>query len=193
MEQYTDVDAYLVASERWPAEIAELRPILVGCGLTEEIKWGKPCYTHDDRNVVIAQEMKHFLALMLFKGALLDDPDGVLVEQGPNSRAARRIEFRSVDDVRRLAPTVERYVEAAIAVEDAGLEVAPAPEPELVAEFRARLDEDRDLAAAFEALTPGRRREYHLYVSGAKREATRESRIDSCVPKILAGKGLRDR
>ena len=188
-----EVDAYIGRSEKWPEEMAALRPILLGCDLTEEIKWGKPCYTHDGSNVVIIQEMKDFLALMFFKGALLKDPEGVLEEQGPNSRSARRIEFTSIDDVARLADTVEAYVKEALDVEEAGLEVGPAPEPVLVEELRDVLDEDPSLRAAFEALSPGRRREYNLYFSGAKQARTRESRVEKYRRKILDGRGLRDR
>ncbi len=188
-----DVDAYIAGSDGWPDVIAELRPILLGCGLTEEIKWRKPCYAHDGSNIAIVQEMKDFLALMFFKGALLKDPDAVLEDQGPNSRSARRIRFTSVDDVRRLADTVAAYVDEAIEVEAAGLDVGPAPELVLVEELQHRLDRDPELKAAFDALTPGRRREYHLHISGAKQASTRASRADKCVPKILAGRGLRDR
>ncbi len=186
------VDAYIERSEKWPAEMAELRPILRKCGLTEEIKWGKPCYSHDGGNIVILQEMNDFLALMFFKGALLDDPEGVLEEQGPNSRSARRMCFTSVDDVARLAATVATYIDAAIDVENAGLEVGPAPAPVLVDELQRRLDQDPAFRAAFEALTPGRQREYNLHFSDAKRAETREGRIDKYAPKILDGKGFRD-
>ena len=120
------VDAYIQRSDKWPEEMARLRPNLLAAGLTEDIKWGKPCYSHEGRNIAILQEMKDFLALMFFKGALLSDPDGVLESQGPNSRSALRVCFRSVDDVDRLATTVSDYVAEAIDVEDAGLEVAPA-------------------------------------------------------------------
>lgn len=187
------VDAYLERSEQWPDEMAALRPVLLGCGLTEELKWGKPCYSHDGKNIVIMQEMKEYLALMFFKGELLDDSDGVLEDVGPNSRSARRMHFRSVEDVRQLASTVQDYVAAAIEVEEAGLQVGPAPEPVLVEELRRRLDEDPELAAAFERLTPGRRREYNLYFAGAKQAKTREARIDRYVEKILDGKGMRER
>ena len=193
VEHFDTVDQYLAASERWPDEIRALRTVLLGCGLDEQVKWGKPCYSQDGSNIVIVQEMKHFLALMFFKGALLDDPAGVLREQGPNSRSARRIEFTSVDEVERLADVVEAYVDQAVRVEQAGLEVPPAPELELVEELQARLDADAALKEAFEGLTPGRQREYHLQISSAKQAATRESRIDKFVPKILAGKGFRDR
>jgi uncharacterized protein YdeI (YjbR/CyaY-like superfamily) len=187
------VDAYLARSVTWPAEIARLRPVLLGCGLSEELKWGKPCYAHDGHNIAIVQEMKAFLALMFFKGALLDDPAGVLESQGPNSRSARRICFTSTDDVDRLAATVEALVRQAVTVEQAGLTVEAAPAPEPAAELQDRLDADPALAAAFAALTPGRRREYNLYITAAKRSETRVDRVAACAERILAGKGLRDR
>ncbi len=188
-----EVDAYVADAERWPDEIAALRPILRGAGLDEALKWAKPCYSVDGANIAIVQEMKDFLALMFFKGALLDDPDDVLESQGENTRSAMRICFRSVDDVDRLAGTVARYVENAITVEDAGLEVEPAPEPELAPELQERLDADPALKAAFEDLTPGRRRGYNLHISDAKKPETRANRVEKYIPKILAGKGLRDR
>ncbi len=188
-----EVDAFLERSEIWPDEMAALRPILLRCGLTEEIKWRMPCYTHEGRNIVIMQEMKDHLSLMFFKGMLLGDPDGVLVDQGPNSRSARRMCFTSVDAVTSSASTIEAYVGEAIDVAEAGLEVEPAPELELVAELQERLDQDPELAAAFAALTPGRQRGYNLYVSDAKQSATRASRVEKYVAKILSGKGLRDR
>ena len=189
----TDVDAYVERSEQWSDELTAIRPVLLQRGLSESIKWGKPCYSHEGANIAILQEMKEFLALMFFKGALLSDPQAVLEEQGPNSRSARRIRFTSVDDVRRLAGTVSAYVDEAIAVEEAGLEIEPAAELELVGELQRRLDADPELKAAFEGLTPGRRREYHLQISSAKQTSTREARIDKFTPRILAGKGFRDR
>ena len=144
-QAHPKVDAYIARSQKWPREMAALRPILLRAGLAEDIKWGKPCYNHDDKNIAIMQEMKDFLALMFFKGALLSDPSGQLQEQGTNSRSTRR------------------------------------------------LDRDHKLRSAFESLTPGRRREYNLHIGDAKQAATRESRIDKCVPKIFAGKGFRDR
>ena len=145
-----DVDVSIQRSKKWPEEMTDLRPILLRCGLTEEIKWGKPCYSHDGKNIVILQEMKEFLALMFFKGALLNDPEGVLEEQGPNSRSARRIRFTSVEDVARLADTVTIYIDEAIDVAEAGLEVGPPPELVLVEELRRRLDHDPALKTAFE-------------------------------------------
>ena len=193
MTNNLDVDRYVEHSEHWPDEIAALRPILRDCGLDEDLKWRKPCYSHGGNNIVILQEMKGFLALMFFKGALLSDPDGVLESQGQNSRSARRMCFRSVDDVARLADTVAAYVSEAIAVENAGLHVGPAPDLVLVDELEVRLSGDHALRAAFDALTPGRQREYNLYFSGAKQSATRSSRVEKYAPKILAGKGFRDR
>ncbi|MGB0114458.1 MAG: YdeI/OmpD-associated family protein [Ilumatobacteraceae bacterium] len=169
------------------------RAVLQACGLDESIKWNKPCYAHDGQNIVIMQEMKQFLALMFFKGALMPDPEGLLRSQGPNSRSARRMEFTSVDEVTRLADTIARYVAAAIAIEASGIEVPPAPELELVAELQQRLDADAALEAAFEALTPGRQREYNIYFSSAKQATTRASRVEKYIPKILEGKGFRDR
>jgi len=187
------VDDYIRRSERWPEEMTDLRPILLGCGLTEEIKWGKPCYSHAGKNIVILQEMNDFLSLMFFKGALLNDPAGVLEEQGPNSRSARRIRFTSVEEVARLVDTVEAYIEEALHVEETGLEVGPAPEIVFVEELQNRLDQDPALKAAFDALTPGRQREYNLYISDAKQAKTRRARVEKYAQKILDGKGFRDR
>lgn len=187
------VDAYIERSDMWPGEIEALRPILLGAGLTESIKWGKPCYSHGAKNIVIIQEMKDFLSLMFFKGSLLSDTADVLVDQGPNSRSARRIEFRSAEDVAESTPTLSAYLEEAIEIEEAGLEVGPPPELDLVEELQTRLEKDPALQTAFESLTPGRRREYNLYFGDAKRAETRRARVDRHVGRILEGKGLRDR
>lgn len=187
------VDAYIERSDQWPDEMRALRPILLDAGLTEEIKWAKPCYGHDGKNIAIMQEMQGFLALMFFKGALLEDPHGLLREQGPNSRSAKRFEFTSVDEITDVADAIADYVADAVEVERRGLTVEPAPERELVEELRQRLQADPELRTAFESLTPGRQREYDLYVAGAKQASTREARIDRNVERILAGKGLRDR
>ena len=139
------------------------------------------------------QEFNDVLSAMFFKGVLVDDPDCLLVEQGPNSRSAKRLEIHSVDDVDRLADSIGRLVDSAIDVEERGVELAAAPELELVEELRERLDADPALKAAFEALTPGRQREYQLFISGAKQSATRQARVEKNVARILEGKGLRDR
>jgi uncharacterized protein YdeI (YjbR/CyaY-like superfamily) len=187
------VDAYIARSQMWREELEAVRPILLDSGLTEEIKWGKPCYSHDGSNIVILQEMKNFLALMFFNGAVLRDPQGVLDKQGPNSHAARRITFTAVADVQRLADTIASYLDEATAAQTAGLTVAPAPPVTFVAELQARLDHDDAFRAAFEALTPGRRREYNMHFADAKQSATRKARIDKYADKIKSGKGFRDR
>lgn len=193
MEDFPDVDAYLDASDQWPAEIKVLRPLLLECGLTEELKWGKPCYCLDGANIVLIQEFSDHLALMFFKGVLLDDPEGVLHDQGPNSHAAKRIKFTSTRDVKALSEVVTAYVREAIAHEQAGAELPARPEEELAPELVDRLASDHELAEAFENLTPGRQREYNLHVSDAKQSSTRERRVDKIAPRILSGKGLRDR
>lgn len=193
MQDFPDVDAYLVASTHWPDEIRALRSVLLGMGLSEEIKWGKPCYLHGDANIVLMQEFKDNLALLFFKGILLKDPDDVLEAIGPNSHAARRMMFTSVDEVTSRAGVVEAYVREAIEVEASGAEVPPKPDEDLAPELAERLADDPELAQAFDDLTPGRQRGYNLHVSGAKQSSTRAARVEKFVPKILAGKGMRDR
>lgn len=193
MQDFPDVDAYIKASDQWPDEIAALRPLLVAAGLDESIKWGKPCYTLGDANIVLVQEFSDHLALMFFKGVLLEDPAGVLEEQGPNSHAPKRMTFRSVDDVKGRADVVTAYVSEAIAVEQAGTPLPPRPQEEMADELLERLAADAELSTAFDELTPGRQREYNLHVSGARQASTRERRVDKIVPRILDGKGLRDR
>ncbi|MCA9618828.1 MAG: YdeI/OmpD-associated family protein [Myxococcales bacterium] len=187
------LDRQFDEAKLWQAEGAELRKILADCGLDEERKWGKPCYSHEGKNIAIIQRMKDHLALMFFKGALLDDPKGLLVEQGPNSRSAKRLELTSVSAVTKARPAIKRFVKAAIEVEKSGQQVEKPAKLELVEELAQRLKREPKLKKAFEALTPGRRREYNLFVSSAKQAATREKRIDKCAPQILSGKGLRDR
>ena len=193
MQDFPDVDAYIDASDQWPDEIEALRPLLLDSGLDEHIKWGKPCYALGDANVAIVQEFSDHLALMFFKGVLLEDPEDVLEDQGPNSHAAKRMTFGSVEEVRRQADVVRAYVAEAIAIEEAGTPLPPRPEEELADELANRLASDPGLAAAFDDLTPGRQREYNLHVSGAKQASTRERRVDRIVPRILDGRGLRDR
>jgi uncharacterized protein YdeI (YjbR/CyaY-like superfamily) len=193
MQDFPDVDAYIDATEQWPAEITALRRLLLASGLDETIKWGKPCYGSGDANVAIIQEFSDHLALMFFKGVLLQDPAGLLRAQGPNSHAAKRMTFRSVEDVERRADVVTAYVAEAIALERAGTALPPRPEEALADELQERLAGDPQLAAAFDELTPGRQREYNLHVSSAKQTSTRDRRIDNIIPGILDGKGLRDR
>ncbi len=194
MEHFADVDAYLDASEQWPDVVRAIRPILLRCGLDEVIKWGKPCYCiDDDCNVVLLQEFSDHLALMFFKGVLLEDTAGLLHDQGPNTHGARRMKFTSVGDVEAAAEAIAASVHEAIDHERAGTELPPRPEESLADELDARLGEDDAFAEAFNELTPGRQREYNLYVSGAKQSTTRAGRVDKIVPRVLAGRGLRDR
>ena len=137
-----EINAYIQRSTKWPKELSALRSILLGCGLTEALKWGKPCYSHEGANIVILQEMKAFLSLMYFKGALLSDPQQVLLEQGPNSRSARRMEFTSVADVTRLSKVVKSYVNEALRIEADGLQLGPKPQLVLVEELEQRLMRD---------------------------------------------------
>lgn len=193
MEHFSDVDAYMQACEQWSAEARALRALLLTTGLDEGIKWGKPTYSHDGANIAIIQEFTDHLALMFFKGILLEDPVGVLEEIGPNSHAARRMLFTSTEEIEARAEVITAYVQAAVAAEDAGTELPPRPAERLAPEFAERLASDPELAASFDELTPGRQREYNLHVSGAKQSSTRARRVDQIVPRIRAGKGLRDR
>ncbi len=194
MEVYEDVDTYLAASDQWPDEITAIRPILLSCGLDETIKWGKPCYCVDaDENVVLLQEFSDHLALMFFQGVLLDDPAHVLHAQGPNTHGPKRMKFSSTGDIESRADVIRSYVQEAIHHARAGTELPPRPDEELAAELHERLASDDQLAEAFNELTPGRQREYNLHISKAKQAATRNRRIDKVIPRILDGKGLRDR
>lgn len=186
------IESFFAKGSRWHAEAAALRTILESAGLDEERKWGKPCYTHEGRNIAILQKMNDFLALMFFKGALLPDPKHLLEEQGENTHAARRLCFRSVADVKKTAPAVRRFVREAIAVEEKGVALPKRRKLVLADELTARLAADPALKAAFEALTPGRQRAYNLHIAAAKQSATRARRVEQHVPRILAGKGIRD-
>jgi uncharacterized protein YdeI (YjbR/CyaY-like superfamily) len=182
------VDAFVDRADQWQGEIKKLRSILLECGLDEELKWGKPCYTHSGKNIAIIQPFKPHCALMFFKGALLKDTHGLLRSQGENTQSAMRLEFTSEAQIKK--PVVKSYVKQAIAVEEAGLKVdfKAKRELELPAELTRILKQDRKLARAFDALTPGCRRAYVLYIAGAKQSKTRVARVEKCIPKILARK-----
>jgi uncharacterized protein YdeI (YjbR/CyaY-like superfamily) len=189
------IDSFLHQATRWREEMQALRDILLDCGLTEELKWGKPCYTAHGGNIVIMQPFKAHLSLMFFKGALLDDHEGLLRSQGEDTQAALRMEFSSAEQVSRRSSTVTSYIEEAIAVEEAGLEVPKkeVEDYEVPSELAKRLREDGTYREAFEALTPGRQKSYLLHFSGAKRASTRERRIEKCRAKVLEGKGFNER
>jgi uncharacterized protein YdeI (YjbR/CyaY-like superfamily) len=179
---------------RWSAEYAALRRLCLATGLNEELKWGQACYDLEGRNVVLIQGFKQYCALLFVKGALLEDPKGILVQQTKNVLAARQIRFASLADIDRQKVAVEAYVREAIAVAKSGAKVerkgvAQADIPE---EFQRRLDDDPELAEAFRALTPGRRRGYLLHFAGAKQSVTRAARVQRHVPRILRGLGLGD-
>ena len=189
-------EAFLRAAEPWRDEIAELRRIVLECGLTEEVKWGAPCFTADGGNVVIIGVLNDYCCLSFFKGVLLKDPEGILQAPGENSRSGRLIPFTAADQILAQEATLKAYVDEAAALERAGATVDFAKDREdlpVPAELQARLDDDPAFRAAFEALTPGRRRGWILHFSGAKQSATRASRIDKATPRILAGKGMHDR
>ena len=188
------VDAYLAKAKKWRKEFEKLRTVLLGCDLTEELKWGKPCYMFEKSNVAILQGFKDTCALMFFKGALLNDTKGILERPGENSQAARRIPFTSVEQIARLESVLRAYIKEAIKAEKAGLEVKlkNITEHEVPEEFQNKLKQNAALKSAFRALTPGRQRAYLMYFSSAKQSKTRESRMEKCMPKILQGKGLND-
>ncbi len=182
----------------WAAELVALRALVLAAGLTEECKWGVPCYTFgNDKqkgNVVIIHAFKDYCALLFFKGAMLKDAKGILIQQTENVQSARQIRFTDVREIVALKTTIKAYINEAIAVEKAGLKVIKKETAEfaLPEEFQAKLDASPALKTAFEALTPGRQRGYLLYFSVAKQAKTRTARVEKCMPKILNGKGLDD-
>jgi uncharacterized protein YdeI (YjbR/CyaY-like superfamily) len=194
-QQNPRVAEYIEGMGAWRAELEALRPVLLRAGLDEEFKWRKPCYTHEGSNVVIFQPFKELCALLFFKGALLKDPDGVLREQGENTRSALRLEFRSVADVTAAKRTIAALVKDAIHVEQAGLSVpkrAPDDDGPYPEELDMLLEEDPALRDAWERLTPGRRRGWLLHFNGAKQSKTRIARIERATPRIFEGFGIHD-
>ena len=175
--------------------IQKLRTIVLDCGLTEELKWGHPCYTLDKKNVVLMHGFKDYCALLFMKGALLADPKGILVHQTENVQSARQIRFSNLREIVKLKSVLKAYIHEAIEVEKSGLKVKLKKTAEFTMpdEFQDKLAGNRALKTAFEALTPGRQRGYLLHFSSAKQSKTREARIEKCVPQILEGKGLDDK
>jgi len=188
------VDAFLKRETQWRAEFEKLRAILLGTGLTEELKWGQPCYALEGKNVALIHGFKEYCAILFHKGALLKDPQGMLIQQTQNVQSARQIRFTSVAEVDKLAKTLKAYLREAIEIERSGLKVPfkKAEEFELPEELAAKLEQSAKLREAFAALTPGRQRGYILYVSQAKQAKTREARVEKHIPRILAGLGLDD-
>lgn len=188
------VDAYLARETTWADEFSALRAIIADCGLIEDVKWGHPCYALGTANIVLIHGFKQYCALLFFKGALMKDPSGILVQQTENVQAARQVRFTSIDEITRMANVLKSYVHEAVEVEKAGLKVEfkQTTEFDIPGEFRIRLDASTELKSAFEALTPGRQRAYILHFSGARQAKTREARVEKSIPRILEGKGLDD-
>jgi uncharacterized protein YdeI (YjbR/CyaY-like superfamily) len=188
------VDFYFSRAKEWQEELAKLRTIILDCQLTEELKWGVPCYTFQKSNIVLIHVFKEYCALLFFKGALLKDANRLLIQQTKNVQAARQIRFTNVREIVKMKPILKAYIYEAIEVEKAGLKVSFKETTEFTVpeEFQNKLDEIPALKTAFHALTPGRQRAYLLYFSAPKQSKTRESRIEKCMPRILNGKGLND-
>jgi uncharacterized protein YdeI (YjbR/CyaY-like superfamily) len=189
------VDEFLSKAKKWKEEFEKLRTIILECEvLTEEFKWMHPCYTFDNKNIVLIHGFKEYCALLFHKGALLKDKHGILIQQTENVQAARQIRFTNVQEIAALETIVKDYIYEAIEVEKAGLEVElkKTTEYNIPGEFQNKLDEMPALKTAFESLTPGRQRAYLLYFSGPKQSKTRESRIERYTQHILNGKGLND-
>ncbi|MEC3607257.1 YdeI/OmpD-associated family protein [Bacillus glycinifermentans] len=188
------VEEFLSQATKWKEEYEKLRNIVLDCELTEEFKWMHPCYTFNHKNIVLIHGFKEYCALLFHKGALLKDPHGILIQQTENVQAARQIRFTNVQEIVEMETILKAYINEAIEVEKAGLEVEfkKTTEFAIPEELQHKFDEIPSLKTAFEALTPGRQRAYIFYFSQAKQSKTRESRVEKYVQKILDGKGLKD-
>jgi uncharacterized protein YdeI (YjbR/CyaY-like superfamily) len=188
------VDFYFNKAKKWQEEIEKMRAIALGCGLNEELKWGCPCYTFQKNNIVLIHTFKEYCAFLFFKGALLDDPHGVMVQQTENVQSARQARFTDISEIADQEPILKAYIYESIEVEKAGLKVDFKKTDEFIVaeEFQYKLDRIPALKTAFEALTPGRQKGYLLHFSQAKQSKTREARVEKYIPQILNGKGLDD-
>jgi len=188
------VDAFLSKAKKWKEEFEQLRMIVLDCSLTEDYKWMHPCYTFNKKNIVLIHGFKEYCALLFLKGALLKDPEDILIQQTKNVQAGRQIRFTNVREIIEMEPTLKAYIQEAIEVEKAGLKVKmkKTSDFKVPEEFQIKLDENPDLKTAFKALTPGRQRAYLFYFSQAKQSKTRQSRVEKYIPQILDGKGLND-
>ena len=188
------VNAYIRKAKKWQPELEALRAILLESGLTEELKWGKPCYLHGNSNVVIIQDFKEYFALLFFKGILLKDPKGILLKTGENTHVGRQLRFTSAAEIVKMKATIKAYIKEAVEAEKAGLQVPEKELKEIVLpeELKKQLNAKPALKKAFHALTPGRQKGYLFYFNQAKQAATRQARVEKCIPQILAGKGLND-
>ena len=188
------VDWFFTKDTQWQKEYEKLRTIILNCGLMEELKWGCPCYTFENTNIVLIHGFKEYCALLFFKGALLNDPNGILIQQTKNVQSARQIRFTNAKEIVKMEKILKAYVYEAIEVERAGLKVKLKKTSEFKTpeEFQKRLDKSAALKKAFDALTPGRQRAYIFYFSQAKQSKTREARVEKYIKQILSGKGLDD-
>lgn len=188
------VDFFFRKAKKWREEFERLRTIILDCGLTEELKWGKPCYTLQHSNIVVIQGFKEYCALLFFKGALLKDAKGILIQQTENVQVARQIRFTSVGQIAEMEPALKAYIHEAIEVEKAGMEpnYKKTSEFKIPEEFQRKLDEMPALKTAFQALTPGRQRGYLLHFSAPKQSKTRAARVEKWMPQIHNGKGIND-
>ena len=188
------VDWYFSKNKSWQKEIETLRTIVLECGLTEELKWGCPCYTNDKRNIVLIHVFKEYCALLFFKGALLKGTNGILIQQTEDVQAARQARFTNVQEINKANRILKAFIYQAIEVEKAGLKVSlkKTTEFDMPGEFKKKLAENKALKTAFNALTPGRQRGYLLHFSKPKQPKTREARVENNIPQILMGKGLND-
>ena len=188
------VDSFINRATKWQSEFNKLREYCQECGLTEELKWGKPAYSFDNKNIVIIQGFKEYCALLFPKGVLLKDPNKHLIAMTENVQSARQLRFTDVQEIIEIEHIIKAYIYEEIEIERAGLKVETkkTSDFEVAEEFRKKLDENPELKNAYEALTPGRQRAYLFYFSQAKQSKTRETRVEKCIPLILAGKGLND-
>lgn len=188
------VDFYFEKAEKWQEALEQLRKIVLECELTEELKWGVPCYTFQKSNIVLIHDFKEYCALLFMKGALLDNSKGLLIQQTENVQAARQIRFTNLREIVDNKAILKAYIYEAIEVEKAGLkvELKKTTEYSIPEEFQQKLDESTSLKTAFEALTPGRQRAYLLHFAQPKQAKTREARVEKCIPQIMDGKGLND-
>ena len=188
------VDFYFSKAQNWQKEIKKLRTIILNCDLAEELKWGCPCYTFEKSNIVLIHVFKEYCALLFFKGALLKDTRGILIQQTENVQSARQVRFTNLQQIVKLEPMLKAYIYEAVEVEEAGLkvELKKTTAYTMPGEFQKQLDKKPALKKAFDALTPGRQRGYMLYFSAPKQSKTRELRVEKCIPQILDGKGLND-
>jgi len=188
------VDWFFTKDTQWQKEYEKLRKLILDCGLIEELKWGCPCYTFENTNIVLIHGFKEYCALLFFKGALLNDPNGILIQQTKNVQSARQIRFTNVREIVKMEKILKAYVYEAIEVERAGLKVKlkKTSEFKIPEEFQKRLDKSTALKKAFDALTPGRQRAYIFYFSQAKQSKTREARVEKYLKQILNGKGIDD-